>query len=344
MSPRANGTPTDHTGGVDETDDAIPAILLEFTDPTALGMTLDQPTATDLMVACAALLTRVAVEPGRCRLIITGDFVESARRRMEPGRHRDNYDLRRSTGTVGGKTMPMPDGTVDVLLPASLFAFGMTPEQDAAATQDALYTVLHEGQHVAMTQAGETDPDLGHLPHGRLNLENAADEVIQEYRAERAIDRSVVPGLPPWDLVAVLQHWHETLVRIAFVEYQEHRDVERLWYGVVQETFTTWKLLAYIAAWAPEDTPPKAAVSKDLRRSPVWRLMVKPHWRRFVEILRQAPPGDVRTAPAALESVRCELADEFAAWLLTLGFEGIDTADGFAFYIRGATLIDDFSG
>ncbi|WP_377105326.1 hypothetical protein [Propionicimonas sp. T2.31MG-18] len=317
----------------------LPSIQLEFTDPTLLGMTLKEPVASELIAACTALLGQVAVEPDRCRLIITGDFLESARQRMEPGPYRDSYGMDRSTGVVGGKTMPMPDGTIDVLLPDILFALDKTPEQHAACARIAIHTVLHEGQHVAMTQAGETDPELSHLPRGRMNLEAVADQVIQEYRAERAIDHSVSSD-NEWDLPGVLEHWHAALVRVACVEYQEHLDVERLWYGIVQETHTAWKLLAYLAARIPDGVSPKRAISDDVRKSRLWRVMVKPHWRRFVETLGQVPPGNIRTNRTALDAVQRVLADEFDAWLLTLGFEAVDDTDGFAFYIRDWSVLE----
>lgn len=251
--------------------------MLEFTDPTLLGMTLENPNATELIAACAFLLGQVALEPNRARLVITGDFVESVRQRLEDGPYRDSYGVDRSTGVVAGKTMRMPDGSLDVLMPDTLFEIDKTPDESDAAYRAAVYTVLHEGRHVAMTQAGETDPDLSHLPWGRMNLENVADQVIQEYRAERALDRSVLGSLNDWDVAGVLTHWHTALVRITCVEYQEHLDVHRLWYGVVQETHAAWKLLAYLAAALPDGDSPKNAIRKKVRKSRLWRRMVQPH-------------------------------------------------------------------
>ena len=115
------------------------------------------------MRARATWPTPANINPSLCRLIITGDFIESTRQRLEEGPYRDNHGLNRNTGVVGGRTMQLPDASIDVRLPDFLFELDKTPEQSDAASRIALHTVLHEGEHVAMTQAGETDPDLSHL-------------------------------------------------------------------------------------------------------------------------------------------------------------------------------------
>lgn len=318
----------------------LPGCQLEFLDPAQLGMSPDNPVATELMVACVGLLSQCAVEPGRCRMIITGDFVGSVRDRLDEGEYRDSFGLDRGSGVVGGKTMLMPDGSVDVLLHGFLFELGKTPEQEDFARSTAVHAVVHEGQHVAMMQAGETDPDLSDRPRGRHALEVVADQLIQEYRAERAVAVAGLTAGNEWDLASEATRWRDALVRIAFVEYQEHLDVQRLWHGVLQESIIAWKLLAYLAARPPDGTSPKHVIGTDVRGDLSWRQMVKPHWRPFVGILRQVPPGNVRTTQAELAEVRGLLADELGAWLLTLGFEAVDEADGFAFYIRDARLVE----
>src|SRR4051794_543851 len=97
------------------------AIALEYTDLTSLGMDPDNPQATELISACAAVLFSNALDPSRCRLVITGDFIRSTRQRLPEGPYRDNFHLNRSTGLVAGKTITLPDGTIDVLLHDFLF-------------------------------------------------------------------------------------------------------------------------------------------------------------------------------------------------------------------------------
>ncbi|MGC4154509.1 MAG: hypothetical protein QM628_15725 [Propionicimonas sp.] len=318
---------------------SLPGCQLEYLDPAQLGVSPSNPVATELMVACVGLLSQCAVEPGRCRLIITGDFVESVRQRLPEGEYRDTYGVDRGTGVVGGKTMQMPDRTLDVLVADMLFQTGKTPAQQESARNTALHTVFHEGQHVAMMQAGETDPDLSGLPRGRQYLETLADLVIQEYRAERAVALAGLTAGNEWDLAAEVKRWRDALARIACVEYQEHLDVLRLWHGVLQESNIVWKLLAYVAGRIPDGSSTKHTPSKAVRGDHLWRRMIKPHWRQFIDILRQVPPGDVPTTQADLAEARRLLADEFGAWLLTLGFEAVDGDDGFAFYVRDWGLL-----
>jgi len=326
-----------------ELDLARPAaIVLEFADPTWFGMDPEAVEATPDMAACASVLGSLVPDPGRCRLVVTGDFIESVRQRSADPYYRDNYSLDRNTGVVGGKTMPMPDGSIDVLLHAMLFTLDKTPGEAESASRQAIRTVLHEGQHVAMRQAGEADPDYSGLPVGRMSLLTVADQVIEEYRAEAGIEHNFdqFQDLGIWNIPEVLTAWLDTLARIACVEYQEHLDVGRLWYGIGQETHTTWKLLAYLVARIPASSDPAAAIDPDVVAHPLWQLMVEPHWSRFAAILRAVPTGMERTSRRVIDDAVEQLAEEFEDWFRTLGFALVDDGDQFAFYITDWTVLE----
>lgn len=101
--------------------------------------------------------------------------------------------------------------------------------------------------HVAMDQAGKDEIDLASTPWVRADFLNVAHQVVSECRAEgvpadlRASEDSV-------DLLESFAALRADLTRIATVEYQQHRDVGKLAYDVVQRSHHVWKVLAYAAA------------------------------------------------------------------------------------------------
>ncbi|GAB3435084.1 hypothetical protein GCM10027517_03870 [Phycicoccus ginsengisoli] len=310
-----------------------------------LGIDPEAPVAPELLTTCASILAVAAVDAERCRLIVAGDFVASVQERSTSDYYRENYDLRRSTGMVAAKTMTLADGSIDVLVPAGWFSLDLTSEQADEVRSLAVRAVWHEAQHVAIAQAGESDPEafVGE-PWARRNFLTVADQVIEEYRAERALAGDFVVGGHGWDLGEVLETWRNDLIRIACVEYQEHLDVGRLWFGIGQECQTIWKLLAYVAATLPADADPVASVGDDVSTHPLWSRMVGPHWLRFVEILRPVPPGSDRVERARIERFAGDLADELSTWLKTLGFDFSDGADGNStFYITDWSLLTEGS-
>lgn len=312
-------------------------VVLEYVDPTVLAVDPDTGEGSPLLCACAELLAACGVVAAKTRLVITGDFVRSVRDRGEPGSaYHQNYDIQRNTGMVGGKTIPRPDSTIDVLLHAAMLV--PTENGDRSAAEIAMRTLLHEAQHVVIAQNGEAGSDFGSAPWARRNFLTAADQVIEEYRAESVACR--LAGQNGWssaDLVATVRKWLDDLQRIAVREYQTHLDVSKLSYDILQQSHTVWKLLAYVVAEqsAAGQALPMSATDDDL-----WGLMVKPHWEEFIALLKAVPGSDHRTPRTDLDRLADSLADVMQRWLLTLGFEFRDTAEGAVFMITDWALLE----
>lgn len=309
------------------------AVSLEYVDPELLGIDPAEDEWPPLLRGCAEVLAACGVVAGMTRLVITGDFVRSVQDRGEPGStYHQNYDLERNTGIVGGKTISRPDSTIDVLLHAAMF----DPNAEGMA-ELAIHTVLHEGQHVVIAQNGEADSDFESVPWARRNFLTAADQVIEEYRAE-AVAAGVAPsGWATDDLVESLRSWLEHLQRIALVEYQAHLDAGKLSYDILQQTHTLWKLLAYVVA---EQVGADQALPTSVTDDYLWALMVEPHWTEFTALLAAVPHGNQRMSRPDLDQLASDLADVMERWLLTLGFEFTDNPDGAAFFIRDWSLLE----
>lgn len=322
--------------GEDEETTSSIALVLEYVDPSLIYVDLDAGTYPQLLRACASCLVACGVDTNKTRLVITGDFVQSVRDRGEAGStYHENYDTQRNTGMVGGKTIPLPDGTVDVLLQAVMFL----PEHQETdwLAETTLHTLVHEAQHVLTAQNGEQDGDFQSEPWARLNFLTAADQVIEEYRAECVA--SEIVGSSGWngdDLVASINAWLTALRRIATVEYQSHLDVDRFSYDILQQTHTFWKLLAYVVAEqsASGQELPAAVAEDDL-----WALMVEPFWEDFKAILATVPTAEQRTPRNELDAFASRLADLLQRWLSGLGFDFVDRPGGAAFHVTDWTLL-----
>lgn len=307
---------------------------IEYVPLELLGMSPDVPVGTELMSSCAAIIRAFAPNPDGVRLVITGDFVSSARTRSVTEHQQQNYDVARNAGTVGGKTMRLADGTIDVLLPAYLFA----PDPDerilAGRRIIATRTATHEAFHVAMDQAGETVTDYTREPSVRANLLYIADSVMEEYRAEvsLAYDLRRAPECA-WEPLEIVTHLRDALRRVASVEYQAHLDVGRLCTDIGVECLHAWQLLAYIAAAQTQEEGSVAALPDEVTSDPLWVWMVEPHWSAFSSILSRIPPALVRTPRADLEPLVAQLADELHEWLETLGFRWRQVGVGSEFLV-----------
>lgn len=297
-------------------------IAVEYVPLELLGMNPDEPVATELMTLCAGIVRAFAPTPDGVRLVITGDFVSSVRARSVTEHQQQNYDVARNAGEVGGKTMSLPNGTIDVLLPAYLFLPDMDEEILASRRVIATRTVTHEAFHVAMNQADKTVTDYTSEPFVRGNLLYIADAVMEEYRAEVSLaDNLRTAPEGAWEPLEIVTHLRDALRRIACVEYQAHLDVGRLCTDIGVECLHAWQLLAYIAAAQTQSDGRVAALPGTVTSDPLWAWMVEPHWPAFTYILSRIPPALVRTSRDDLEPLVAELADELHEWLETLGFQ-----------------------
>jgi hypothetical protein len=274
---------------------------------------------------CARALVTSALDPTKVRLVFAVDFVASVTRRMESDG--PIFDLRRNDGMVGGKTMGIDNGGIDVLIPAALVALAPRSTRDARLGL-VIRTVSHESFHVAMMQAGEGEQAYPGLPRAQRDYLLMADQVIGEYRAEAAVPADLRKPESRWDPIAVLTTMQSDLARIAAVEYQEHLDIDRLCNSVLGEAHTAWKLLAVHIAHGGD------GVLEDSQADPerVWERLAAPQWEKFAEIIRSIPNGGARVPEEVLRQATEDIADEFRRWLRTLGFDYRDDPEGGAIF------------
>jgi hypothetical protein len=319
----------------DDAEIQLAAVTGEYLDVEAIGIDAANPVGTELMAWCAAFLGAVALEPARTRLVMSGDFMTSVRDRLEPGFYRDNYSVERNNGIVGGKTMTLPNGDIDVIVPASLFKEAHDGEHPQEAAQLIRHTVAHEAFHVAMNQAGENGNRFEDQPWVRRNFLVAADEIINEFRAESAVAPKLRSDDFRWDAIEILRSLRIALERIAAVEYQDHLDVSRLQYGIVQQCHTAWKLLGCMAAEHRDfETGELTAVSESTITHDLWQRMVATPWPAFAEVLNLVEPGSKRVDRTELDAQASALADILEQWLKLLGFQWMQVGEESSFTIE----------
>lgn len=325
--------------------DALPSVLaaelvIEDADLVMLGMDPDRPVATPLMDFCRAALDLLALRPDKVKLVIAGDFVESVKARLPDGPYRDAFDLARGAGAVGAKTLAV-DGEVHVVFPAFLFLDSdavrehLSPEdaEQIVASQEARAnmarrTATHEAQHVAMEQAREDTPDFSAAGWARQNFLNVAHQVIAEYRAELGVPTELREEYETAFPLDSLDHLRAELRGIVTV-YQQHGDVDRLSYEVVQEAHHMWKALAYVAAARRvAGSEIGAPFADEVIESELWEIMAKDQWEGFERLLSGISSGGVRVDANDLKRQTDRLADALDAWLTDFGFVWEDLADG----------------
>lgn len=332
-----------HAGPVsDEAPSVVAAkVMIEHVDPTLLGIDPENPSAPALMSWCATVLGAIALDPEQVTLLVTGDFVASVRSRSVTEEQREAYHTARNAGMVGAKTMPRPDGTIDVIAPAWWF-LGADSDANGLEEREALArrTIVHEAFHVVMDQAGETQASFEGLSWARVNMLGIADSVLSEYRAEAAVNPELNAHVTAWKPLDILQHLRTALAEHAAVNYQAHLDVDRLSRDVGVECLHAWQLLAYVAAAHLQPDSTFAEVADDVAADLHWQTMVEPHWDRFTDLLSRVPPGDMRVERPAIDDLMAELADELTAWLLTWGFSFADGPEGSEFRVVHWNFVD----
>lgn len=313
------------------------SVSFEYANLELLGVDAEAGTAPQLVTECVVLLAACGVDTTKTRLVITGDFVRSVQDRGDPGStYHENYDTARNTGVVAGKTIKRPDSSIDILLQAGFFV--PTDDGDDEGPTIAFRTLVHEAQHAVIYQNDEAGSQFEAELWARRNFLLCADQVMEEYRAEAVACR--VTSQSGWntpDLGKTLRAWFEVLQRVAVHEYQDHLDVEKLAYDVLQETHTLWKLLAYVVAElsVTGETLPEGVTDDDL-----WVLTIEPHWAEFTALLNAVPDGHQRTSRADLDCMAGKLADLMAHWLPKFGFSFRDRSEGSEFLITSWTLLE----
>lgn len=301
----------------------------------------DDGTAPELLGWCAAAISVIAIDPGEVSLVITNDFTQSVRDRTQSDYYRENYDVDRGAGTVGGKTMSLGDGSIAVLLPAAGF---MTTANEDESDKDyrettIKRTALHEAHHVAMEQVGEGSLSYSGEPPARQNLLSSADSVISEYRAELGV--AEFGGFPyqGWDYLEILESLR-TRIRLSDASYQASLDVEALSIGVGVPAVETWRLLGYLAAFLRQPEGSFQPIPPEWSGDTLWRDVVGDHWEPFTAVLEKVPSGAVRIDRTDLDVLINQLAAVLQAWLQHIGFHFHDTVAGTRFDIVSRHLLD----
>lgn len=312
---------------------ALVAYAFEAVDPVLLGMDAESWIPTEQVNLARAILALTAVNMTKVVLVVTGDMVESTRERL-PQQQRDLFSDERGAGMLGGKTMAVGD-EVHVLMPCWLYvdteaAASLMPESEAAEflagtearAELARRTIVHEAQHVLMTQNGEA----GVQPAGaraRRDFLFLAHDVIDEYRAELGVPASLRAAFEYEVAQETLPAFREGLKQ-AVQDYERHGNVEVLMYGVLAQAQHAWKALANVTAARRVGTVLESLGSNNSD----WDELAAPYWNRFEELLTSAPVPSERFAPEAQRQLMETVADLLDEWLRGLGFLWRDTDGG----------------
>ena len=310
----------------------------EYVDTEKLGVRSGVVAPDSIIATCAGILHDLVLEPQKVRMVITGDFVQSVRNRMSNAEEAATYDIGRNGGIVGGKTMDQTDGTIDVILQAILFAVAGTVEELDTRRQIAIHTTTHEAQHAVMKQAGEDSADFAHLPFAKQWFAAIAHDIINEYRAEAAVPKSISLTQEGWDCAQVAVNLIESLQSVDRA-YQASLDVRALMQGVTSRVGTLWKILGVIATERRLSNGTIAPLPDAVATDPGWEIVVDDNWDALIAILDQVPDATTRIAPNAVSVQVSKLAKLLESWLLDLGFRFEDSANGPAFYIVHRNLL-----
>lgn len=151
------------------------SLSLDCLDPAVVRVDPSAGLVSPLITHCLAVIAAAVPHPGDTRLVISGDFVSSVKDRLAPGPYRDSYSTDRIDGSVGGKTLRLADGTIDIVMPSVVSEAADDEETNEFRAVLAIRTVTHEAQHVAMYQAEEAETDsYDDQPWARQNFLRAA--------------------------------------------------------------------------------------------------------------------------------------------------------------------------
>ena len=309
------------------------AYAFEAVAPVLLGMDAETWIPTDEVNLARAILALIAVDMAKVVLVVTGDMVASTRERL-PQDQRGAFSDERGAGMLGGKTMAVGD-EVHVLMPFWLYvdpeaAASLMPETEAAEFladteargELARRTIVHEAQHVLMTQKGEAGVKLADA-RARRDFLFIAHDVIDEYRAELGVAANLRAAFEYEVAPETLPAFRDGLKR-EVQDYQRRRGVEDLMYGVLAQAQHAWKALANVAA-----ARRVGAIAEPIGTDRSgWDELAAPYWERFEELLRSAPAPSERFTPEAHRELLETVADLFDEWLQGLGFLWRDIDDG----------------
>ncbi|HZS62364.1 MAG TPA: hypothetical protein VFA43_24060 [Gemmatimonadaceae bacterium] len=276
--------------------------------------------------AAVSALERIAPTPAAARLVITGDFVASNRTRLSL-EDAAQYQTDRTFGVAAARTLPLADGTVDVVVSAPLL------HSNVAAEIGLERLVSHEAHHVAIHQRGETQGTI-RARHGIPGMSHrgyfsaVAGMVVDEYRVEKALCdagdwphhgyRSSLPetlGTFQADLLdaCILRHPNEDIGRTC------------------QSVLTSFSHIATLGGYvAAEYLASDGRLAPDTTL-PLWQRFVGSAWDPFVATLRDVPSARDAISLRELDALTFGMIAPLDGWLRQVGFEIRDLDEGFYF-------------
>lgn len=279
----------------------------------------------DSVGAALARLAEIVPDDLCVRIHVTTDFDGAVRTAVvDDPDYAAAYRHERELGRAIAKTIGQEDGSVDLVVDASIFAL----DADSA---DAVRTFEHEGLHMVVERRGETMSDL--RSRRRQSRETAAGTVsaitgvaCEEYRVERAA----------WDLhpearadshlagIQDLLTRFETSLRTASISYQRNHDVEAISRSVLEAFHAMCTSTAYVAAEL-DAAGGARSISVD---EELGERLLGPSWQAAVAVLQRLPAADVPTERSLLDEAAVEIGEHFESWLRHLGFSLVDQEDG----------------
>ena len=285
------------------------------------------PDTSRIAVAVQSILTMLPAEDlPKIRVVITANFVNSVSSRQSTGLE---FDMKRGSGVVAGKTMPPnKDGVVDIILPLQFVLLGNI--------DDVKHIGLHEAVHAHLHLLGTRPFDV----HVREKFGSAmtqfvamAGEQVEEHLAEQISSSS--SSRKNWVDAASINSALAAFDNALTTQLPAiPQDAEDYFAQSMRVTFSAfhvlWKALAFLAAELRrndtfEDVPDEVATLSS------WKSSVEPYWTEYLKILSDVPmvmDVDIQKTDVVVK----KLAEYLQQWSLGLGFDYHDTPDGQGFF------------
>ncbi len=272
-----------------------------------------------------ARMTAVVAQTTRIRLNVTSSFDDSVRRALVDHRAgRAPYTQERAFGLARAKTITQADGSIDVIVDATLFS-------RRARAGDAERTFEHEGLHIALEERGES---MAALRHHRGPAAGGAAEIFasmasvsaEEYRVERVLWRASGHVRADSHLAhfGTIARRIEEAIRAAATAYQRHLDRAVIGTAVSDAFLALATSTAYVAAEI-DATGGERDVDVDVA---VYDRLLGQDWRAVIGELRRLPAGDVPTTVQRLDLQAHSVAARLEDWLAHIGFTWVEDAAG----------------
>jgi hypothetical protein len=295
-------------------------------------------------IELAELLAELVDDPTVVTLVIPFDIAEAVQRR-EPD---VPYTLERGSGIVGGRTMSLPDGRIDVIINAGwLLAYdeNNVPILNREPMKVIRRGLVHEAQHVVMQQRASGFDEYGfNAVEGMFNRQLAANasKLCDEHRAEWHAVRLTEPEPPTTGAVTDVLEALGRQLSAANQAYQAANqaglDGPDAVYSLAVAVFTAsepfWTSLGYWTAQYRTGDADITDIPAEITAVPLWQRYAGNVWSLLQDSLLTLPVEDLTTGAEALDAAAREVAATLTSSLETLGFGYEDSGAGQAFYIN----------